>query len=88
MRCVRLLNALQRESPEGIPDKPVLSELSGAEESRQDPFTGKPLMVRVTDEAVVVYSVGLNGTDDGGSLDDQEDQGIRIELKEAGSIGD
>ena len=45
-------------------------------------------MVRVTDEAVVVYSVGLNGTDDGGNLDDQEDQGIRIELKEAGSIGD
>ncbi len=86
VRCVRLLNALQRKSPEGIPDKPALSELPGTEESRQDPFTGNPLMVRVTDEAVVVYSVGLNGTDDGGSLDDQEDQGIRVELKEAGSL--
>jgi len=81
VRCVRLLNALQRKSPEGIPDNPALSELPGAEESRQDPFTGKPLIVRVTDEAVVVYSVGINGTDDGGSLDDQEDQGIRIELQ-------
>ncbi len=86
VRCVRLLNALQRKSPEGITDKPALSELPGTGESRQDPFTGKPLMVRVTDEAVVVYSVGINGRDDGGSLDDQEDQGIRVELKEAGSL--
>ncbi len=86
VRCVRLLNALQRKSPEGIPNKPALGELPGTEESRQDPFTGKPLVVRVSDEAVVVYSVGLNGTDDGGSLDDQKDQGIRIELKEAGPL--
>jgi len=83
VRCVRLLNALQRHLPESISDDMVLSQLPGAEESRQDPFTGKPLIVRVADEAVVVYSVGINGTDDGGSLDDQEDQGIRIELKEA-----
>ena len=86
VRCVRLLNALQRKSPEGIPLNPTLSELPGAEESRQDPYTGKPLIVRVTDEAVVVYSVGINGTDDGGSLGDQEDLGIRIDLQQARSL--
>ena len=81
VRCVRLLNALQRKWPEGIPDKPIFNELPGAEDWRQDPFTGKPLIIRVTEKAVVAYSVGINGTDDGGSLDDHEDQGIRIEYK-------
>ena len=78
---MRLLNALQRKWPEGIPDKPIFNELPGAEDWRQDPFTGKPLIIRVTEKAVVAYSVGINGTDDGGSLDDHEDQGIRIEYK-------
>jgi hypothetical protein len=31
-----------------------------------DPFTGKPLVYRVDDEGVVVYSVGVDGKDDGG----------------------
>jgi hypothetical protein len=86
VRCVRLLNALQRISPEGILLNPALNQLPRAEESRQDPFTGTPLIVRVTEDAVVVYSVGINGADDGGSLEDQEDQGIRIELKQARSL--
>jgi hypothetical protein len=30
-----------------------------------DPFTGTPLLYRLTDEEVAVYSVGKNGTDDG-----------------------
>ncbi len=31
-----------------------------------DPFTGKDLLYRLTDEELVVYSVGKNGVDDGG----------------------
>lgn len=80
VRCARLLNALQNHFPDGIPEQPVLSELSNTEDFWLDPFTGKPLNVRVTAEDIVVYSVGSNGTDEGGRLDDQEDQGIRIKL--------
>lgn len=81
MRCVRLLNALQNQFPDGIPDQPLLSELSGAEDTRLDPFSGEPLVVRVTEEDIVVYSVGINGTDEGGQLDEQADEGIRIKRK-------
>jgi hypothetical protein len=35
-------------------------------EAPMDPFTGKPLPYRVDDEGVVVYSVGVDGKDDGG----------------------
>ena len=31
-----------------------------------DPFTGKPLLYRQTDDGVMIYSVGGNGIDDGG----------------------
>jgi hypothetical protein len=81
VRCVRLLNALQRQYPDGIPNKPAFDDLPGSEDSRQDPFSGSPLKVLVTGEEVVVYSVAINGTDEGGLFDDQEDQGIRIKLK-------
>ena len=81
VRCVRQLNALQRHYPDGIPKEPAFDELPGVIDSRQDPFSGSPLKVLVTAEEVVVYSVAINGTDEGGLFDDQEDQGIRIKLK-------
>jgi len=81
-RCVRVLNALQRASPESISDATTLSEFPGMEEFRRDPFTGNDLLVRVSDDSVVVYSVGTDLTDDGGSLDDQKDHGIRIERRD------
>jgi hypothetical protein len=34
-----------------------------------DPFTGKPLLYRSLADGVVVYSVGVDGVDDGGKLD-------------------
>jgi hypothetical protein len=73
------LNALQRESPESIPDATVLSEFPGMEEFRRDPFTGNDLLLSVSDDSIVVYSVGMDGMDDGGSLDGLKDHGIRIE---------
>jgi len=80
VRCVRLLNALQRHYGAAIPNAPELGELPSSEESRQDPFSGQPLKVLVNDDEVVVYSVGENGTDEGGRFDDEEDQGIRIKV--------
>jgi hypothetical protein len=53
-----------------------------------DPFTGKPLIYRVRDDGIVVYSAGANGTDDGGKsllikpdesdTGDYDDRGFRI----------
>jgi hypothetical protein len=37
-----------------------------------DPFDGKPLHYCVTDEGVIVYSVGPDGQDNGGTLDPGE----------------
>jgi ABC-type transport system involved in multi-copper enzyme maturation permease subunit len=34
-----------------------------------DPFTGKPLILRPTAEGIVIYSVGVDGVDDGGKID-------------------
>ncbi len=59
-----------------------------AETIPSDPFTGRPLLYRADDKAYVVYSVGENGTDDGGDVDRDADErdrqptdtGIRIRL--------
>lgn len=39
-----------------------------------DPFTGKPLLFRAMDSAFVVYSVGRDRADDGGSVERVEDE--------------
>jgi hypothetical protein len=38
-----------------------------------DPFSGKPLVYRLTDEGFRLYSVGPNGVDDGGKSCDDGD---------------
>ena len=37
-----------------------------------DPFTDQPLIYRVTADGYLLYSVGRNGVDDGGTGDDPE----------------
>ncbi|MGH8639550.1 MAG: hypothetical protein ACREUZ_20650, partial [Burkholderiales bacterium] len=34
----------------------------------QDPLSGRPLLFRQTKEAYTIYSVGMDGKDDGGDL--------------------
>ncbi len=79
-RCVRLLNALQRKYPKGIPEEIQPNDYPDNLNFWQDPFNGKALIVHTSADSIVVYSVGENGTDDGGSLDDDRDQGIKIKL--------
>jgi len=40
-----------------------------------DPFTGKPFIYRSTAEGAVLYSVGINGKDDGGTKSQKRDEG-------------
>jgi hypothetical protein len=57
-----------------------------------DPFSGAPLVYRVTDDGFIVYSLGLNQQDDGGNLerparrpggatDPPLDVGLRVSLR-------
>jgi hypothetical protein len=49
-----------------------------------DPFDGKPLRYRLRGDGVTVYSVGVDGKDDGGNIDPSKplapgtDQGYRL----------
>ena len=86
-RCSRIAVAIERyrrthgESlPAGLTDlvPNYLAELP------EDPLTGKPLLYRIDADAYLVYSVGSNGKDDGGSLLLQApnaDTGIRVLIR-------
>ncbi len=65
-RCLRILNELVRYKVENGNEATSLSDLPLNEEQCQDPFSGKPLLLKLTDKGWVVYSVFENGIDDGG----------------------
>jgi len=48
----------------------MLSELNLDRDTTLDPFSGQPLRYRVAGDGFTVYSVGDNGRDDGGALDE------------------
>ncbi len=52
--------------PDILPELPV------------DPFSGKDLLYRLTDEELVVYSVGKNGVDDGGLKEEVGERGVLL----------
>jgi len=72
VRCLRVFNALQRHGGE-----PALTALGLPPSALVDPYTGDSLHVKKTANGWVVYSVGSNLIDDGGSIgDDFKDIGI------------
>lgn len=66
VRSLRLLNALQQEG--GADTLPAAATV--------DPYTDKPLLVKQVAGGWVVYSVGVNGKDDGGDLTEMHDVGV------------
>jgi hypothetical protein len=79
VRCVRLLNILQRKYPHGVPENVDVSELTGDETAWTDPFSGKPLIVRAIGDTVAIYSVGANHQDDGGDFKEKTDEGFEVQ---------
>jgi hypothetical protein len=76
MRCLRVLAAVLAR---GIEDQeaPIdLAALGLPEEATIDPYTGQPLRIKQTPEGWIVYSVGANRIDDGGTLDGTKDIGV------------
>jgi hypothetical protein len=74
-RSLRVLNALQSQVPTQSALVPKLTELGLPEEATIDPYNGEPLHVNKRPDGWMVYSVGNNLVDDGGTFDGNKDIG-------------
>ncbi|QEG36490.1 hypothetical protein [Bythopirellula goksoeyrii] len=77
IRSLRVLNALQAYQAVHSKEATTIPDLDLPESATIDPFDGKPLKLKWTDEGWIVYSVFKNGVDDGGLFDKQQDIGLR-----------
>lgn len=69
VRCARLVIGIERyRRARGTLPSALSDVTSSAGEQALDPFTGKSLLYSRTDASYVIYSVGRNGHDDGGTL--------------------
>ncbi|OJW17789.1 MAG: hypothetical protein BGO49_26680 [Planctomycetales bacterium 71-10] len=82
VRVLRILNAL-RALPADAPAPADLTTLGLPAEATIDPFTGKPLIVKKRPDGWLVYSVGPDLVDDGGTFHEAKDIGFEPVAKEA-----
>jgi hypothetical protein len=76
MRSLRIFNAIQNYAEKNGRDPSGLADLRLPAKATIDPFSGKPLILKHTDDGWIVYSVGRDGQDDGGVLKDLKDCGV------------
>jgi hypothetical protein len=76
VRTLRVFNSLQQFALKNGREASGLDELDLPNEATVDPFSGKPLVVKRTDDGWLVYSVGKNGKDDGGDFEKRKDAGV------------
>jgi hypothetical protein len=74
-RCLRVLSALQARTEAGSDRTPQLGDLGLSRETTIDPYNGEPLHVKKMPEGWLVYSLGMNLTDEGGMFDKAADVG-------------
>lgn len=75
IRSLRVLNALQVQVP-GDAEKPPALDSLGLGQAIFDPVTGRPLIVKKRAGGWLVYSVGPDMTDDGGTFEKDRDIGF------------
>lgn len=75
IRCLRVLNAVQRRVEQGVAE-PRLSDLGLPAAATTDPFTGKPLRLKKLPAGWLVYSVGKDLKDNGGEIAEDRDVGV------------
>ena len=75
-RCLRVLNAIQARAGPGSDKVPQLADLGLPHETTIDPYNSEPLHIKKLPEGWLVYSVGMNLVDDGGTLEKVEDVGF------------
>jgi hypothetical protein len=66
MRSLRAYNLFKLHAKLKKREAAGLKDLELSDEAIADPFTGKPLVAKLTDDGWMVYSVGEDGRDDGG----------------------
>jgi len=76
LTCLRILNALGAYRDEQGQEVAGLADLDLPVEETLDPFTGKPLVVKWTEEGWLIYTLFKNGADDGGDFKDMKDWGL------------
>jgi hypothetical protein len=77
IRALRILNVLQAFAEAQGREASGLTDLGLPAAVTVDPYSDRPLLLKPTDDGWIVYSVGQNGRDDGGTLDDKRlDVGI------------
>jgi hypothetical protein len=76
VRALRIFNALRLFAEKNGREAKRLDELGLPNEATIDPFDGKPLKIKHTNEGWVVYTVMLNGVDDGGDFIELKDYGV------------
>jgi hypothetical protein len=76
LRCLRIRNSLTAYAQDNGHEAEGFDDVDLAAAAILDPFSGKPLRLKWTDEGWVVYTVFMNGTDDGGDFKDQADWGL------------
>lgn len=77
IRSLRIFNAMQQFAEMNGREATGLAELELPKDAMIDPFSGKPLIAKHTDDGWLVYSVMKNGVDDGGDFEDLKDRGLR-----------
>ncbi|MDG3004142.1 hypothetical protein [Paludisphaera mucosa] len=75
VRSLRVLNALLARTPADAPAPADLVALGLPPEATLDPFTDEPLIVKKGPAGWLIYSVGQNLVDDGGTLTKDKDVG-------------
>ena len=76
IRSLRVFNALQVFAEKNGREVRDLTELGLPAEEMVDPFSGEPLKAKLSGQGWKVYSVGENGTDDGGDFRELKDVGL------------
>ena len=66
LRRFRVASGLQQYAVEHGKEASGIEDLNLPAEAIEDPFTGRPLTAKLVDGNWLVYSVGVNGVDDGG----------------------
>jgi hypothetical protein len=76
VRALRAINALAIVAAANGREATSLADAGLPEGALADPFGVGPLVAKLTDAGWLVYSVGDDGVDEGGSLDDLRDYGF------------
>jgi hypothetical protein len=76
LRCLRIFNALRVFAEKNGREAKALDELGLPNDASIDPFDGKPLRLKHTDDGWIVYTVMSDGEDDGGNFMGLKDFGV------------